>query len=1184
MTATLTELARGGQVADAADRRRIRDDLDATLFVEAGAGSGKTRALVDRVVALVASGVPMRAIVAITFTEKAAAELRDRIRRALERAASTDDDGRFRAALEQVDAAAISTLHAFAQRILTEHPIDVGLPPDVDVLDEVASEIAFGDRWRRFRDRLLEDPALEPWMLLGLAAGIRLDDVRQLALAFGDNWDLVADPDRVPWREEPLPLLQTDELVSRLDALLDRVGDCTDDTDMLCRHLTDEVAPYRERLRAAADAADALRLLRSDKPKLNYKVKGKKGNWVDKERVLAEMRAIHDLRVGLAERVTHAVVRRIAAEVAVFTLASANERRAQGRLEFHDLLVLARELLRGDHGADVRARLHRRYQRLLLDEFQDTDPIQIELAVLVASSAADARAQPWPQVPVEPGRLFFVGDPKQSIYRFRRADIGLFLQARDVFAQPALALTTNFRTTPPVIAWLNQVFATLITPEAGSQPAYQPLAPAPGRAVPSHGSPVVLLGGEHDDRPNAEALRAREAADVADAVGAALGWSVVDTDSRPESNADRFLDGASGDRVGPDSGAHVRGAERWRTARPGDITILLPARTSLPALERALDAAGVAYRAETSSLVYTTRAVRDLLMTVRALADPTDQLALVAALRSSVFACGDDDLVTWKLGHGGGWHLHAREPEGVAPGHPVGAALRYLRALHRDLPWMAPSEVLDRIARDRRLFEQGYAGHRPRDLWRRLRFVIDQARAWSAAQGGTLRQYVEWARMQASESTRVAETILPETDDDSVRIMTIHGSKGLEFPITILSGMTTAVRRTRARVEVAFPPGQPVGLRFGPSVMTPEFADFQPIDEQMDHHERLRLLYVACTRARDHLVVSVHRKPPGSRDSDQTRTNAELIWGAASQAPDLWSAPLPASPVPRADRSAALAAPAPLPSAPDRPAPLLSAQEWEAQRTAALLTSTRPRTVGATDVADAVTAGPDRDAFATDADQVDGADSDARPIGVSAAPVTAHHVRDETEAGLAKQPRDLDLAPWQKGRYGTAIGRAVHAVLQTVDLATGDGLDDAAAAQAAAEGVIGREDTIAALARAALAAPTVRAASTRPRWRETYVATTVGDRLLEGYVDLLYRTDDGLVVVDYKTASTTTDLDRRVDRYRTQGGAYALAVAAATGEPVIRVVFVFLTPTGPVERDLDDLDAAIAAVRAAVAA
>jgi ATP-dependent helicase/nuclease subunit A len=1101
---------------DQAARDRIATDLDATLFVEAGAGSGKTRSLVDRVEALVRAGVEVRHIAAITFTEKAATELRDRIRRRFEDAVRAGGGAVFTRALEQLDAAAISTLHAFAQRILTEHPIEAGLPPDVEVLDEVASHLDFEQRWRRFRDDLLDRTDLRRTILLALAADIRLADLRQLAALLGDNWDLVAEPGRLPWDRVEPPRCDPRGLLADLDAVVARAGECDDPTDTLCALLTGEVADYAERLRATADEYEALELLRRDKPTLRAGNRGRKARWPDKPGVIAELAAIREARRQLVTRVSEAAARRLALEAADFTLAAAQERRRGGRLEFHDLLVMARELLRDPtHGPTVRRALRGRYQRLLLDEFQDTDPIQIDLAVLIAAADPDAAAGPWDATTVEPGRLFFVGDPKQSIYRFRRADIDVFLAARDTLGDPVLALTTNFRSSPPVIAWVNDVFARIIRPEPGSQPAYTPLDPSPWRTAPPAGPAVRLLGREeHTDAPDAQLLREREAADVADAVTAALGWQVADVDG----------DG-----------------EQWRPARLGDITILLPARTSLSALERALEQRGIPYRAETSSLVYSTREVRDLLACVRALADPGDQLALVTALRSPLFACSDDDLVTYKLEHGGAFSVVAPPRDDLPADHPVVAALVWLRELHAAQAWLTPSQVLDRVVRGRRLFELGFAHGRPRDLWRRLRFVIDQARAWSAAEAGTLRQYVEWAHLQASETTRVAETILPETDDDSVRIMTIHGAKGLEFPVAILSGMTTASRTNATRVQVSFPPGEAMGLRIGGGLTTPEFEAFKPVDEQMDVHERLRLLYVAATRARDHLVVSVHRKVRATPTAELRRlTNAELI---AHAAPDAGSAAAADPTVPR-----------PVADAGATPPPVPDAAAWRAERDRALASSARRRTVGATEVADL--------AGATAVAEAD----------------------DETAAGAAKQPPDLDLAPWRKGRYGTAVGRAVHAVLQTVDLATGAGLEDAAAAQAAAEGVIGREGDIARLARAALGSPVVRQAAACRRWRETFVATEVGDRTLEGYVDLLFRTAAGLVVVDYKTASTAADLGARVARYRPQGGAYALAVEQATGERVARVVFVFLTPDGAVERELTDLPAAVAEVRATVAA
>ena len=168
--------------------------------------------------------------------------------------------------------------------------------------------------------------------------------------------------------------------------------------------------------------------------------------------------------------VTTAALAYVGARIGRFVLETVEERRQSGRLQFHDLLVRARKLLRHKElGAEVRASLHQKYTHLLLDEFQDTDPIQIEIAVLIATTANRVDDLEWTDLEVEPGRLFFVGDPKQSIYRFRRADIRLYLTAREHFSEHA-SLTVNFRTTEPIITWINDVFSKLII-AADEQPA-----------------------------------------------------------------------------------------------------------------------------------------------------------------------------------------------------------------------------------------------------------------------------------------------------------------------------------------------------------------------------------------------------------------------------------------------------------------------------------------------------------------------------------------------------------------------------------------------------------------------------------------------------------------------------------------------------------------------------------------
>ncbi len=681
-----------------------------------------------------------------------------------------------------------------------------------------------------------------------------------------------------------------------------------------------------------------------------------------------------------------------------------------------------------------------------------------------------------------------------------------------------------------MIEVVNAIFRELIVAEPESQPEYVALEPV--REPAPVGPAVVLLGAEPDgDVSAADPLRELEAADVAAVVRRALreGWSVVRHDAD--------------------------GSERVEPCRLGDICILLPARTSLGHLEDALDAAAIPYRAETSSLVYSTREIRDLLVVLQAVDDPTDELALVTALRSPIFGCGDDDLYTYKVEHGGRWDHQLPLPESLPPDHPVGEALRTLAEWHDARYWSSPSELLDRIVRERRVLEVGFAHGRPRDLWRRVRFVVEQARAFSDAEGGSVRDFLAWADLQSSEGARVVETVLPETDDDAVRILTIHGAKGLEFPITIVSGMTTKAGGRRPGVELVFPHDRDTyAVRVSRRVTTEEFERYAPIDEQMDFHEKLRLLYVAMTRARDHLVVSVHRPAKAPADDRTKWTHAELVWHAVAEQPG-WEAFVAGAddlrPLVRADVDTVLAA---------APPPW---DDW-------VLARPRPHHVGAP-------AGPVRHRAGPGGRDLP--DQGSRIKRARVEPPAA-------DPGLAKGPRDLELPPWNKGRYGTALGRAVHAVLQTVDLATGDGLDDAAAAQAAAEGIIGKEHEVAARARVALSTRVVQEAVAHGFRREMYVATPVDGVTLEGYVDLVYRRPDGLVVVDYKTDawSDDADLDVKVARYRLQGAAYAVALEQATGESVAECVFVFLGDRDARERAVSDLPTAMREVRAALAA
>ena len=1091
--------------ADQSARHAIATRLDGNLFVEAGAGTGKTTALVGRMVALVLDGqMPVESIVAITFTELAATELRDRFRQALEdRAGAEVDEHRcqlLERALADIDLAPISTLHGFARRLLAEHPLEAGLPPAFDLLDEVSSRLAFDDRWSELRVRLLDDPDLSHTLLLAADLDITLDHLRQLAARLDERWDLL-DPDPVA---PPEPTVDFRPLIGALDAItVHGRPDALPDDKLQMR--LDRVSGLHRDLAGTTDDFDRLEMLR-DKSRRSTVTFGNAGSasvWGEtKDEVMDAKRAAVLTWDATLVDVADQVIRRLLHELVIGTSAAATGRRHAGTLTFHDLLVNARNLLADPvAGPAVRAALHARYGAVLLDEFQDTDPVQLELALMIADPLSPP-GSPLDQVTPSGGSIFVVGDPKQSIYRFRRADIALYLRARLSLPADAITLTENFRTTVGVLDWINAVFGRLIQAGQG-QPGYVPLEGH--RPSAATGPAVTLLGSVAHGEFSAGELRTLEAADVAAAITTAVadGWTVEDRN----------------------------GTERACTF--SDIAVLIPSRTSLTDLEDALDDASVPYRAESSSLLFGTNEVRDLLMVLRAIDDPSDDLAIVHALRTPYMGCGDDDLARWRIHYGGSWNHQADAPSTVPPGDPVAAGLAWLGEVHKTRHHEGPSAILERLIVDRRVLELATATPRPREAWRRARLLADRARAFAEADGGSIRAFVEWSLQQAEDGSRVTETVLPELDDDAVRILTIHGSKGLEFPITIVSGLSGGGNPGGSGLDLIFPDAGVPEVRIRKAQATNGYAAAAGVNGAFDRAERIRLLYVATTRARDHLVVSLHR----TQDVDRS----EEPEGGATPARQ-FAATLVAlgADVPAADVLTATSRPLP----------------------ASIALEPRPR--------------QDRDSWAADRRAVIDAASSHQTL---AATRIAAHAAPDLPVDRAR--------PGEAGRHGTAVGRAVHGALEHAPFDDAD-VSALAREHAINEGVTGEAPRIESLIRAGLASDVVRAAAGARHWRELYVAAPLvddpGSPVVEGFIDLAYLNggpdEPGLVIVDYKTDAVVDDADRiaKASRYRLQGATYALAAERSTGLTVQRVVFCFLSGDGAVEVDIEDLPAAMAEV------
>ncbi|NND75630.1 MAG: UvrD-helicase domain-containing protein [Ilumatobacter sp.] len=1128
-------------VLDQGERRLISaDGLDRTLFVEAGAGTGKTKQLVERIVSTVLrADVALSDIVAITFTEAAASELTTRIRAAFEaRLADPDtptaDRERCARAIADADLAAISTVHGFASRLLSEFSVAAGLPPRVTVLDEVSSQLAHERRWERFVDRLHDAPEHEELLYRAALIGIPLSPTyhgeasfKDVAATFGQHWDRLDV--LIDAESAPLPALDFAPFDAAVAALAEVRATCLDPSDRLAEHI-DRLLPSMRTVVDLTDPHHKLRALtrRANWPKSRFGTQAAWGCPAVEIRELIEH--VNDAAQASLAEAGAAVVDRLMRLTAAEVRNAAHERRANGGLEFHDLLVLALRMLR--RSPEVRRALHDRYRHLLLDEFQDTDPIQIELASLIAAEPTAEPPGRWSDLPIEQGRLFFVGDPKQSIYRFRRADIGLFLAARDAFGGSGpVGLRTNFRTVAPIIDWVNAVFAEAMPEELpGAQPKYEPLVAA--RAADSgHDHRPLVFGSAHPDpKVRAGELREAEAADV--------GAIVRDVIDRP----DRWP-------------VFDRRLDRWRPARPSDVAILIPTRTSLPFLRDALDRDDVPYRLATGTLVYDTQEVRDLLAVLRAVDDPNDTLSLIAALRSPLYGCSDVDLYTYHAARRR-WDLRGTVPEGLDDSHPVVRALAHLRELWLDRWWVGPADLLGRVMHDRRAFLLGYGDPRPAEVWRRLRFVLDQARAFEEADGGETRAFLEWAALQSSDGARVHEPLLPETDDDAPQILTVHGSKGLEFPIVVLSGLTTRPANRRPGVSVLWGDDGVPEVKLRADVATAQHEPRADLEEEMDAHEKLRLLYVAATRARDHLAVSGHHKAGGDpngtfagrvaafHDANPVLARPFELGGAEADGvgPDVPGETSDA--VAATDGSPGVAG-ASLGRNGSPGDALADRDGWIAERSALLAPFRRPSTMSATAIARTV------DPTIDDVDDDSRNGADARPL-----------VR-------------------RRGRAGSAVGRAVHATLEYVAFDQPHDVRELAQRQCELEAIPALVDTVEQLVQAALASDAVALARRHRFHRELYVAATVGTTTIEGYVDLLVVTPDGLVVVDYKTdgATSPAEIDAKVAAYELQGAAYAVALEASTGLPVVDCRFVFCTTNGPVERSITDLDGAKRRVR-----
>ena len=828
---------------DAPARRRIADDLETNLLVEAGAGSGKTTELVNRMVALLASGTAkMGEIAAVTFTRKASAELRERFQAELERKARAAAGGgegaaavheRLRSALHDVDQAFVGTIHSFCGRLLRERPLDVGLDPG---FEELAADERITLRrvfWEGYLERLVrdEDPALEELALAGLRAS-------SLFELFGV---LVENPD-VDFASEsvaPPPEATIARVRARLDVIVDRGWELMPelvpdgDWDPLQKKIrslrfTREVTGWRD----APAFFDALGSICKEGTR-GHTVTQKR--WKDPSMAKAFKEEVDALFVGDSEAIRllrRWYEHRYSLVIGLATRAASDfqaYRKRSGRLDFQDLLLLAAELLRTR--PEARRELGRRYRRLLVDEFQDTDPLQAEIMMLLASEPDDdAETGDWRTAEPRPGALFVVGDPKQSIYRFRRADIQLYQLVKDRFTGfgGVLELTTNFRSRPPIGALVNDVFSRpdffpeQATPE---QAGFEPLNTLP--TPDGGGLEGVFVYQVVPDAANRRAVAVDDAARIA-------AWVR----------------------------ARVEAGER----SPGDFLVLTRTRASIETYARAFESWGLPVQV-TGAGVGVQEELAELEVVLECMVDPTNPVKVVSALVGLFFGLDYERLLTHRLA-GGGFDAMRPGVEGDAEvADAIGRLNRWWRA-----STMEPADVfISRLANEVGLLPFAAAGDLGSLRVGALVYALDTVRA--AVLSGEASLPGALTALNAALALAEAEAPLEPGRADAVRVMNLHQAKGLEGHVVVLAdpsgerprSPTQHVRRGDdgaalgySRVSERGSGGLP-----GKTVALPaEWARWEGVERTFTAAEETRLLYVAVTRAREELWVARKSEKP----------------------------------------------------------------------------------------------------------------------------------------------------------------------------------------------------------------------------------------------------------------------------------------------------------------------------------
>jgi len=1104
-------------LTDSQDRLLAETTWDRNVVVVAGAGTGKTTILVNRILNLLLrepDPLAITEVVALTFTNKAATEMKQRLRSQLLRLTEQTDDliatfrtryhlsaeqviERARAALEQMEKSQIGTLHSFAAHLLRLHPMESEIDPSFQEDDGSRFKELFHSSWDRWLDDELGSagPQHDRWRLV--LAGASLDDLQQFTAALaGDFVDL--DELERQCRSNSLEGALRDWAV----AIHGRATTILAAQDRPKRRKAEQMlaATVQSLTLLLEEGPLGLVHLPQDERAVLEKDLGKApAGWDDD--AFQEVASI----IALAQQlltVDQSYFQEVLTLVRPFLNQIHHGFLTSGWIAFDGLLARAKTLLR-DHPA-VRARIKQTYRAILVDEFQDTDPVQYEI-ILYLGERAGSHQTAWQDVDLEPGKLFIVGDPKQSIYAFRRADIEAFdrvVEKIRVGGGGVYSLVTNFRSDGAVLDVVNNVFDCLFQPTEHVQPPNERLIVRPQRKpeVSVSGAQLRLVTqGEDDEEFDVQAATRAEAEALARWLKEELlaGTTVTDRDRRE----------------GP--------------LQPGHIALIFRKLTQAQIYLDALRRYDIAYITDGEKHFYRRQEIIDLVNLLRVIDNPHDTIALVGILRSPLGGMADRDLLALQQIEG----LDYQQRERLSAwNHPqaelVGRLYERLAELHQLAPLRPVPDAIDLIFDRLPILELAAASLHGEQAVANLRKTRDMAEALADRPHLTLTGFVDLMMTRVSDQPDEAESALAEESLDAIRVLTIHKAKGLEFPVVILPGLHQGSKNARKGPSIHHDwSSRCYSLQMGGrSNLGAVLVDMKMAARE--EAEQRRLLYVGMTRARDLLVLSGGQTTKPGHDtvlsllgeamSDETTpsTDGQICIGTSRLTRVITQATLAA----RRRRVEPLLTVAPAPAL----GPILIRRharqvEWEQRRT-------MPRRL--------------------------------TPSSLTGSKPDALLHRIVTE-------RDPDLA--------RLIGVCAHAVLEQWDF-TGPLSEISTAIEQACRRYVAQDhpqlmadvmEDLTVLFESFLSSePYTRLQRATVLGREVPFVMPSGEgQMMEGVIDIIYRLDDRIWIADYKTDDVAAeDVQTRADRYRSQAESYSRAVASSLGLLSRSFQLIFLRP------------------------